>query len=176
MLVSKFYELQRLRMPESKTFVAASSKPACDAVVPKFASSGWMVVRAHAFSLERETLLKLYFKAHRAEKLAKYNPLPENYEPPRPTQAAPKQRMIEIDGAETIQEAEPADEEPVPHQKDDEEGHVIDQIAEDEAVDDGSPGKFHHAIFLALFFESYTGRVCICLACWASFRCSCLSS
>ena len=73
--------------------------------------------------------------------------------------------MIEIDGAETISVAASADEEPVPDQNDDQEGHVIGQIADDEAVDDGSPENFHHAVFLALLFESYTGRICICLAC-----------
>ena len=76
-LVSKLYELQRLRMPESKTFAAAGSNNACDAVVPKFASSGLMVVRAHALSLERKTLLKPYFKARRCGKLAEVDPLSE---------------------------------------------------------------------------------------------------
>ena len=52
-----------------------------------------------------------------------------------------------------IQRAESADEEAVPDQNDDEEGHVIDQIAEDEADDDGSPEILYHANFLALFFE-----------------------
>ena len=38
-LVSKLCELQKLRMPESDTFVAASSNSVYDAVVPKFATS-----------------------------------------------------------------------------------------------------------------------------------------
>ena len=63
MLVSELYELRTLRMPESKTFVAVGSNSACDAVVPKFASSELIVVRVHTLSLERETLLKAYFKA-----------------------------------------------------------------------------------------------------------------
>ena len=92
-----------LRMPELGTFVAASSTRACDAIVPKFASSELMSARAHALSLERETLLQLYFKARRSGKLAEAGPLPENTEPPQPTQAAQKQRIIKIDGAETTQ-------------------------------------------------------------------------
>ena len=151
-VVSKLYELQRLRMSESKIFVAASSNSACDAVVPKFASLGLMVVRAHALSLERETLLRPHFKARRCGKLAEADPLPENYEPIQPTQAAPKQRTIEIDGAEMIQRAESAHEKSVPDQDDDKEGRVIDQNIEDEAVDNGSPEILHHADFLVLFF------------------------
>ena len=64
-LVSKLCELQKLRMPESETFVVASSTRACDVVIPKFANSEVMVVRAHALSLECEMLLKPYFKARR---------------------------------------------------------------------------------------------------------------
>ena len=64
-LVSKLCELQKLRMPELGTFIAANSTRACNVVVPKFATLELMVVRAHALSLERETLLKPYFKARR---------------------------------------------------------------------------------------------------------------
>lgn len=52
-------------MSESKTFIAASSNSACNAVVPKFVDFELIVVRARAISLERETLMKPYFKARR---------------------------------------------------------------------------------------------------------------
>ena len=57
-----------------------------------------------------------------------------------------------------LKAAESIDEEPVPGQNDKKEGLVIYQIAEDEAVDDGSPVIFYHAVFFALFFKSYRGR------------------
>ena len=75
-LVNKLCNLQRLRMPDSKTFVAASSNSACNAVVPKFATWDLMVVRAHSLSLERATLMKPYFEARRKGKLGEPDPVP----------------------------------------------------------------------------------------------------
>ena len=61
LLAAVLCEIRAARDPEAKTFVAASSNSACDAVVPKFTGSKLMVVRAHALSLERDTLLQPYF-------------------------------------------------------------------------------------------------------------------
>lgn len=44
-LVFKLCELQKLRMPESKIFVAASLDGACDAVIPKITTSELMIIR-----------------------------------------------------------------------------------------------------------------------------------
>ena len=95
-LVSKLCELQKLRLPGSKTFVATHSYSACDAVIPKFAKSELMVVRAHALDTERRSLLEPYFKAKRSGKLAEADPLPEDYEPPVPAQPKPKVSKAEI--------------------------------------------------------------------------------
>ena len=85
----------------SKTFVACSSNSACDAVVPKLKNSNLMVVRAHALSLEWETLLKDYHAKQRSGKLHKADPLPDDYVPPvRPQKVQP---ALEIEGAEMMQ-------------------------------------------------------------------------
>ena len=83
-LVALLCELQALRVPKSKTFIACSSNSACDAVVPKFTSgkSKLMVARAHGMSLERESMLKDYHRKQRTGKLREADPLPEDYEPP----------------------------------------------------------------------------------------------
>lgn len=81
-LVATLCEIQSARNPGSKTFVACSSNSACDAVVPKFAKSKLMIVRAHALSLGRATLLKDYHASQRTGKLKEANPLPGGYEPP----------------------------------------------------------------------------------------------
>ena len=161
-------------MSESDTFVAASSNSVYDAVVPKFATSELIIVRAHSLSLERDTLLKPYFKVRREGKLATADPLSEDCKRSESTQAVSKQRIVEVQRPESISGADSSD------QNDDEEGHVTDQIAEGEAVDDRSPENFYHANRLALFFESYTGRVCVSVLLAGppnkSFRCSRLSS
>ena len=82
--ISKLCELQKLRMPDSKTSVAASSNSACDAVISKF---NLIVVRAHSLSLERETLLKLYFKLRWEGKLVISNSLSKDCTRLEPIQA-----------------------------------------------------------------------------------------
>ena len=122
-------------MSESDTFVAASSNSVYDAVVPKFATSELIIVRAHSLSLERGTLLKPYFKARREGKLATADPLSKDCKRSESTQAVSKQRIVEVQRHESISGAYSSD------QNDDEEGHVTDHIAEGEAVDDRSPEK-----------------------------------
>ena len=114
MLLSKLCELQKIRSPTSKTFVAASSRSACDAVVPKFANTELMVVRAHGLSVERESLHQPYFEAQRTGKLAKGGALPADYEPPVRSQPGQKQQKNDIEGAESIVQVQAADDEPLP--------------------------------------------------------------
>ena len=135
-LVSKLCELQKLRMPASKTFVAASSDSACDAVIPKFATSDLMVVRAHALSLERETLLKAYFKARRQGKLSEADPVPEGYQRSQAPQAKPKNQTMEIDELEIIQRGESAedlDDESGPEE--DNNGDISDEMILEASLD-----------------------------------------
>ena len=49
-----------------------------------------MIVRAYSLSLERDTILKPYFKARREGKIAVADPLPVDYERPEATQAVSK--------------------------------------------------------------------------------------
>ena len=93
--------MQKLRMPESKTFVAASSNSACDAVVLNFATSDLMVVRAHALSLERETLMQPYFKAKRKRKVAEVESLSEGYERQGSTQAVLEKPTVEVEESQS---------------------------------------------------------------------------
>ena len=103
-IVAMLCELQALRVPKSKTFVACSSNSACDAVVPKFTGteSKLMVVRAHGMSLERESLLKDYHVKRRNDKLREADPLPEDYEPPVVVQKI--QKEVSTEDADTIEE------------------------------------------------------------------------
>ena len=102
-LVKMLCELQALRVPKSKTFIACSSNSACDAVVPKFMStnSKLMIVRAHGMSLERESLLHEYH-VKRNGKLREADPLPEDYETPVVVQKI--QQEVSTEDAETIEE------------------------------------------------------------------------
>lgn len=50
-LVAALCKLQTARLPESTTFIACDSNSACDGVVPKFANSKLMIVRAHYYHL-----------------------------------------------------------------------------------------------------------------------------
>lgn len=76
-LVQALCEIHSARTPGSKTFVCACSNSTCDAIVPKFAKSNLMVVRAHPLSLERAHLLQPYFENQRAGILADADPLPD---------------------------------------------------------------------------------------------------
>ena len=65
-----------------------------------------MVIRAHALSLEPETLLHPYFKARLSGKLVDADRLSKTRKLLQPIQTAPKQRTSETDGSEIIQVAE----------------------------------------------------------------------
>ena len=132
-LVATLCELQATRVPGSKTFVGCSSNSACDAVVPKFANSELMIVRAHALSLERETLLEGYFSKQRSGKLREADPLPDDYVPP--VRSQPAQRAINAEGAETI-EAGPVEEE---------EDLVIDPADYHHEIDGGDQDHAEHS-------------------------------
>ncbi|CAF9924435.1 MAG: hypothetical protein ALECFALPRED_002760 [Alectoria fallacina] len=115
-LVALLCKLQSVRVPGSQTFVACSSNSACDAVVPKFTNSNLMVVRAHALSLERKTLLKDYHAKQRSGELRKADPLPDDYVPPvRPQKVQP---ALEVEGAEMIQGGVDGNEEDTNHPDD----------------------------------------------------------
>ena len=106
--VSKLCKLQELLVPESKTFVAASSNSACDAVVLKFAASDLIVVRAYALCLEREMLMKPYFVAKRKEILVGAGPLPDIHERSESTYVVLRQRTVEFEESGIVQGAESA--------------------------------------------------------------------
>ena len=123
-LVSKLCELQKAQKPDSKSFVTASSNSACDAVVPKFQQTELMVVRAHALSLEPETLLEPYFERQRAGILGEADPLPDDYQPLVDPKAARKPEKISVEGGEDFEFAQATDDESVDASDDDSTGKL----------------------------------------------------
>ncbi len=122
--MSKLCELQKAQKPDSKIFVTASSNSACDAVVPKFQQTELMVVRAHALSLERETLLEPYFERQRAGILGKADRLPDDYQPPVDPKAARKPVKISVEGGEDFEFAQATDDESTDASDDDSTGKL----------------------------------------------------
>ncbi len=138
-LVSKLCELQKAQKPDSKSFVTASSNSACDAVVPKFQQTELMVVRAHALSLERETLLEPYFERQRAGILGEADPLPDDYQPPVDPKAARRPVKISIEGGEDFEFAQATDDESADASDNDSTGkHSLSDHSDEEDGEDRS--------------------------------------
>ena len=140
-LVSKLCELQKLLSLTSKTFVAASPKSAYNAVVPKIAHTKLMMVRAHGLSVERKSLLQPYFEAQRTKKIAKADALPADCESPVRSQPPQKRTRYEIEGAESIEQVQAADDEPLSeNDNDDSAAPSNERIDNDRNVEEQAQG------------------------------------